>query len=193
MITATQDDKKLVKNILANSFKDNQSVNFIVRQDRIKLKRIHALMDYSFEVCHLFGKVWLSDDRKACALTLLPNQKRTTLQSIWLDVRLIFQAIGLGGIQKTLNREAAIKKLQSKEKMIYLWFIGVEPIHQNTGIGSNLLKEIVADANNKSLPVYLETSTIKNLPWYEHFGFKIYNKLELGYSLFFLKHEPDKS
>ncbi|MDO3641527.1 GNAT family N-acetyltransferase [Mucilaginibacter sp. L3T2-6] len=192
MIRATQEDKGLVVSILSESFKENQSVNFIVRQDDIKLNRIRSLMDYSFEVCHLFGEVWLSDDRKACALTLFPHQKRTTLKSIRLDIRLIIQAIGLSGIQKTLNRETEVKKLQSKEKMIYLWFIGVEPVYQKGGIGGNLLKEIIADANKKSLPICLETSTVKNLPWYEHFGFEIYNKLELGYTLFFLKREPDK-
>jgi hypothetical protein len=192
MVRAKQENKELVVGILAKSFKENQSVNFIVRQDDIKLKRIKALMDYSFEVCHLYGEVWLSDDRKACALTLFPHQKRTTLKSVWLDIRLIIQTIGLGGIKKALNRESEIKKLQSNCEMIYLWFIGVEPLYQNSGIGSDLLKEIIANANNNNLPVYLETSTLKNLPWYEQFGFEIYNKLELGYTLFFLKREPDK-
>lgn len=192
MVRAKQEDKELVISILVKSFKENQSVNFIVRQDNIKLKRIHALMDYSFEVCHLFGEVWLSDDRKACALILFPHKKRTTLKSVWLDIRLIIQAIGIRGIQKTLNREEQIKKLQPKENMIYLWFIGVDPVYQDKGVGSNLLEEIIATSIYKNLPIYLETSTLKNIPWYEHFGFKIYNELELGYTLFFLKREPDK-
>lgn len=192
MDRAKQEDKELVVSILAKSFKENQSVNFIVRQDDIKLKRIHALMEYSFEVCRLFGEVWLSDDRKACALTLFPHQKRTTVKSVWLDIRLIIQAIGIPGIQKTLNREEEIKKLQPKENMIYLWFIGVDPVCQHKGVGSNLLEEIIATSIDKKLPIYLETSTLKNIPWYEHFGFKIYNELELGYTLFFLKREPEK-
>jgi ribosomal protein S18 acetylase RimI-like enzyme len=192
MVRAKQEDKELVVSILAKSFKENQSVNFIVRQDDIKLKRIHTLMDYSFEVCRLFGEVWLSDDRKACALTLFPHQKRTTFKSVWLDIRLIQHTIGIRGIQKTLNREVLIKKLQPKENMIYLWFIGVDPVNQDKGVGSNLLKEIIATSIDKNLPIYLETSTLKNIPWYEHFGFKIYNELELGYTLFFLKREPDK-
>ena len=192
MVRAKQEDKELVVSILAKSFKENQSVNFIVRQDNIKFKRIKALMDYSFEVCRLFGKVWLSDDRKACALTLFPHKKQTTLKSIWLDIRLIIWAIGLGGVQKTLNREVQIKKLQPKENMIYLWFIAVDPVYQHKGVGSNLLEEIIATSIDKNLPIYLETSTLKNIPWYERFGFKIYNKLELGYTLFFLKREPEK-
>jgi len=193
MIKATRDDKSLIVNILIDSFKDNQSVNYIVRQDNHKLKCIRALMEYSFEICFNFGETWLSDDGKACALLLFPQKKRTTIQSIWRDIKLIWQAIGIGGVMKALDRETKIKAKQPKEPMLYLWFIGVDPTLQHRGIGTQLLKEIINRSNERNLPIFLETSTIKNLPWYENFNFYTYDKLELGYTLFFLKHEPDKS
>ena len=192
MKQAAANDKSLVVDLLTASFAENQSVNYLIRQNDKRSKHIRALMDYAFEVCFLFGEVWLSDDRNACALVLYPQQKKTTLKVILLDIGLIFRALGVSGIQKTLDREARIKKLQPKEKMAYLWFIGVNVANQHKGIGTKLLKEVVADAALKNLPVYLETSTVKNLPWYERLGFKIYNELELGYTLFFLKREPDK-
>lgn len=96
------------------------------------------------------------------------------------------------GIRKTLKREAQIQKIQPKEKMAYLWFIGVHPKYQHIGIGSILLKEIILFSNQREIPIYLETSTLKNLPWYEAFGFQRYNQLKLGYTLFFLKRGPDK-
>ena len=192
MKTATINEKQIVVDLLTLSFMDNQSVNYIIRQDERKAKRIRALMDYSYEVCKEFGEVWLSDDAKACALVLYPQRKRTTIKSIWLDLKLIFQAIGLENIQKAFGRESKIKKQQPKINMMYLWFIGVDPEHQHLGIGSSLLKEVLEKAGNENLPTYLETSTLINLPWYEKYGFEIYNRLELGYTLFFLKHEPNK-
>jgi hypothetical protein len=192
MKKVTAIDKSVVVDLLTASFAENQSVNYIIRQNDKRSKHIRALMDYSFEICSLFGDVWLSEDRNACALVLYPQQKKTTFKVILLNIGLIFRAIGISGIQKTLDREARIKKLQPKEKMAYLWFIGVNIANQHQGIGTKLLKEIVADAALKKLAVYLETSTVKNLPWYERLGFKIYNELELGYTLFFLKREPDK-
>ena len=192
MIKAETLDKTTVINILSSSFDDNQSVNFIVHQDKKRTKRIQALMDYSFEVCRLFGEVWLSDDRKACALILYPHLKRTTLKTIWFDIGLIIQTIGFEGIGKALNREAKIRSLQPKEKMTYLWFVGVDPEFQNRGIGSKLIKEVISNSIKQHLPIYLETSTLKNIPWYESFGFRIYNQLDLGYALFFLKKGQDK-
>jgi len=103
-----------------------------------------------------------------------------------LDAKLILSCVGLENIKKTLAREAIIKKIQPKEQMYYLWFIGVDPANQNTGIGSELLKELIEDSKLKERPIFLETSTLKNLPWYKKFGFNVYHEAELSYKLFFL-------
>ncbi len=187
MIKANYADKSLVVDILTTSFAANQSVNYIIKQDKDRLKRVRHLMDYSFNVCYLFGDVFLSENKQACALVLYPDLKKTTLKSLLLDIRLIFFSVGLSNIRKTLNREALIKKIQPKELMYYLWFIGVSPEHQGTGIGTQLLSDMIKDSSLKKRPIYLETSTLKNLPWYQKLGFHIYRELDLGYNLYFLK------
>ena len=187
MIKAAYNDKNLVVDILTVSFETNQSVNYIVKQDKKRVKRIRSLMDFSFEVCYSFGEVFLSDDNKACALILFPDKKKTTLKSILLDVKLILSCVGLNNIMKAMNRESKIKEIQPKELMYYLWFIGVDPRHQNSGIGTELLEDLIEDSKRRERPIYLETSTLKNLPWYKKFGFDIYNELDLSYKLFFLK------
>lgn len=192
MIKASLEDKFYVVDILTKSFENNQSVNYIAKQDQKREQRVSSLMDYSFEVCYLFGDVFLSDDKKACALVLYPDKKKTTLKSILLDVKLILSCIGIENIKKALSRESKIKQLQPKELMYYLWFIGVDPEYQNEGIGSVFLSEIIQDSEHKKRPIYLETSTLKNLPWYQKFGFQIYNELELSYKLFFLRRELNK-
>lgn len=187
MQKANYNDKPLVIEILAKSFNSNSSVNYIIKQDSKKEKRIRALMDYSFEVCSAFGDVFLSDDKKACALIVYPDNKKATLKSILLDIKLIFQAVGFDNISKTLKREKLIATIQPKVPMTYLWFIGVDPLAQGQGIGSKLLQEIINYSNSNKRPIYLETSTVKNLPWYEKFGFEVYNEQELTYHLYFFK------
>lgn len=193
MIHAEYADKDLVLNILTKSFDTNKSVNYIVKQDDKKTSRLKALMDYSFEMCFRFGNVYLSEDKKGCALVLYPEKKQTSLKSILLDVKLILNCIGIENIPKALKREGAIKKLQPNEPNYYLWFVGVEPGAQQSGIGSQLMNEILEDSRQKQLPIYLETSTLKNIPWYKKFGFEIYNELDLSYKLFFLKRDTAKA
>ncbi len=187
MKKAAYADKNLIIDILAKSFDANTSVNYIIKQDKKRKKRIRALMDYSFEMCNAFGDVFISHDNKACALIVYPDKKKSTFRSSLLDTKLIFQSIGIGNISKTLNREKLIKNIQPEITMSYLWFIGVDPSVQNQGIGSKLLKEIIDYSNANNRPIYLETSTVKNLSWYEKFGFEIYNEQDLTYHLYFFK------
>ena len=98
MKKAEYNDKDLIVDILTKSFETNQSVNYIVEQDDKRQKRIRYLMDYSFEVCYLFGEVYLSEDDKSRALILYPDKKTTTLKSILLDVELMFKCIGIANI-----------------------------------------------------------------------------------------------
>ena len=187
MIKASRNHKSRVIEILTKSFEDNQSVNYIVKQDSKRSERIKALMDYSFEVCFMFGEVYLSDDQKGCALVLYPDKKSLSIKSALMDVQLLLNAIGLTRVGKAMSRESAIKSNYPKDPIYYLWFLGVINSDQNKGIGSQLLKEIIIDSQKQHKPIYLETSTIKNIPWYKKFGFSIYNELDFGYKLFMLR------
>ena len=189
MIKAKYVDKSLIVNILAHSFYENKSVNYIIKQDSKRAQRIKGLMEYSFDMCYSFGEVYLSDNKKACALILFPDKKKPNLKSVFSDFKLIVTCVGFSKLFKAMKRESKIKKLHPKELMYYLWFIGVDPNDQNKGIGTALIQEVIAEGLSKQRPVYLETSTLKNIPWYEKFGFKIYNELNLGYPLFFMKKE----
>jgi hypothetical protein len=189
MIEAKSEDKGLIIDILTESFKDNQSVNYLIPADGRRLNRIRALMDYSYETCKLFGKVYLSDDRKGCALVSFPERKKTTLKSLWLEVMLILNGIGFGNISKAISREKAISKNYPSPPIYYLWFIGVKPDSQNSGVGKKLMEEIVAESERLKRPIYLETSTVKNIPWYRKFGLNVYNQLDFGYTLFLIKND----
>ena len=189
MIKAQPNDRSLIVDILCSCFNENKSVNYIIKQDAKREHRLKSLMEYSFDTCYLFGDVFLTDDKKACALILLPDKKKITLKSILLDVKLIFSCIGLSNVGKAMQREAKIKKLQPKGLLYYLWFIGVDPAEQKKGVGSALLDDVIREGLAKQRTVCLETSTLTNIPWYQKFGFKIYNELDLGYKLFFLKKE----
>lgn len=189
MIRADYKDKSLVVKILAASFADNKSVNYLIKQGNKKNKRIRALMEYSFDVCYLVGDILLSEDKKGCALILFPDKKKVTLRLILLDIKLAISCLGPGNLKKTMMRETKIKKAQPGGLLYYLWFIGVDPAEQNKGIGSRLLEYVISEASSQKRTICLETSTLKNLPWYKKYGFTIYKELEFGYQLYCMKRK----
>lgn len=189
MIKAYYADKTIVLDILSESFDLNKSVNYVAKQDKDRLKRIRNLMDYSFEMCYLFGDIYLSEDKTGCLLVLYPDKKKTTLKTILLDLKLAISCIGLSRIAKVLERESKIKVHHPKTPISYLWFIGVKSDAQKKGVGTKLLQEVIEESKLQYRDVYLETSTLTNIPWYEKFGFEIISELELTYKLFILKRE----
>jgi ribosomal protein S18 acetylase RimI-like enzyme len=120
---------------------------------------------------------------------MFPHLKKDNIKSIILDIKLIFNCTGIGKIKQVLNREKQIKATHPIDKMYYLWFIGVSASDQGKGIGSLLLQQVLQRAALKNLSVFLETSTLKNIPWYKKMGFNEYSSVDLGYQLHFLSNQ----
>lgn len=191
MIKATPDDRELIVRILAESFDDNQSVNYLVPQNRSRQKRLLKLMEYSFDVCHAYGEVFLNENKTACALMLYPNHAiNKKLKKYILDARLIVTSIGFSNLYKALIRESKIKSLHPlNEPFAHLWYIGVFKQEQGNGAGTFLLKEIMGYCKEKRNSVYLETSTERNLSWYKKNGFILFETLKFSYDLYCFKEK----
>jgi hypothetical protein len=176
--------KNQIIEILCESFDENQSVNFVIKQDSKRVKRIKILMEYSLYKGIILGEIYYDEKNQACAIILDKNKSKTTIKSIIWDIQLLFQCIGIKNIIKVLKREKEQKKLQPKNPFLHLWYLGVSVKNQGLGIGSNLIQEIIKDADVKRLPIFLETSTKRNFPFYEKNGFTHLNTLHsLGYEL----------
>ncbi|MCD2422567.1 GNAT family N-acetyltransferase [Niabella pedocola] len=189
MIKAREQDRPVVVQILTEAFNDNKSVNYIIPQDAKRQKRIRLLMEYAFDVCMLSGEVFLTEEGNGCALVLFPDQKKASLQTMGLDLKLAVKATGIRNALKAMKREAALRKLQPDGRLYYLWFIGMRRDAQGRGNGSRLLSGLKQQASNTGRILCLETSALKNVPWYQKNGLEIYNEIDLGYPLYFMKWE----
>ena len=59
----------------------------------------------------------------------------------------------------------------------YLQSLGVDPEFQGRGYGSSLLISQLQKIDEQGLPVYLETSTEKNVRFYQKFGFEVVEEI----------------
>ncbi|WP_288443111.1 GNAT family N-acetyltransferase [uncultured Chryseobacterium sp.] len=173
--------------ILSGAFYNNKSVNYILKMKNEKVL-ISKLMDYSIAKAKLYGEVWLNDLNNACCILLDPTQtKKNFLYSLWLDILLIKNVVGLHNLKKVIYKEKITQMhLPQNIDYIHLWFIGVDVNSQGNGIGSAFMNEIINYYSGKKQAICLETSTIINLPFYEKFGFKIYHEEDFGFRFYFL-------
>ncbi|MBO9619915.1 MAG: GNAT family N-acetyltransferase [Niabella sp.] len=188
MREAQMKDKDRIVEILTRSFEANRSVNYIIPGDRKREARLKALMAYSFDFCKRNGEVFLTDNEEGCALVVFPEKRKFTVTGVMKDIRLIFTGIGLANLAKTMRRESLIKKHHPGGPIYYLWYIGVAPAAQGKGIGTALLSELAQRGTTLNRTICLETSTKKNLPWYEKNGFSTYKIIEFGFPVYFMRY-----
>jgi len=188
MKIATEGHRNIVVNILTKAFDQNKSFNSIIIQDHKRVERIKKVFDYYFTLNLKYGRILLSDDEKACAVISFPDQKRTTIKTIFLDVKLLF-LLGIKSVKKGFSREAVISKTHPRTNFYYLLFIGVEPRNQGQGKGSELLKDLINDSEKMGRPIYLETYLDKNVDLYKKNGFNIFKTLQFDFPVYCMKRE----
>lgn len=184
MRKATKEDISKVKDILCKSFAENKSANYVLRSKN----KLPELFDYSISKGILFGDIWISDDNNACAILIDPKRKKFSLQSIWLDIQLAINVVGISRVKKVMKKEAVTNDTLPKNlDYIHLWFLGVNPSEQGKGIGGKFLTELIEKYKPYKTAMCLETSTLRNLPFYEKNGFEVYNIKNFGFDLYFFK------
>lgn len=192
MRLAKPSDKLRIVSILSIAFVANKSVlNLVGNRADNQGDRIKLLMAYAFEECMEFGRVYITEDRMACALVLFPEQERITLKSLRRHAKLILSVIGLGNLWNVIKREKQVSAIHraefGKQLRYYLYFIGVDISCQNSGLGKILLQDLLEESNNLNRQFLLETSTAKSKSFYHANALKEYAQLDVGYPLYFFR------
>ncbi|MGF7082815.1 GNAT family N-acetyltransferase [Mucilaginibacter sp. UYCu711] len=186
MHKVTSTNKATVVDIISRSFDNDEGINYLIPQNRDRQKRLRYLVEYCVEVAMLTGEVFLSDGYKAAALLVNTERKLSFLDTIVLDTKIAFRAIGLGNVIKALKREAKLKSKRPIMNVSYLWFIGVNPDSQGQGIGKSFLGQLALNEREKGRRFILECSP-ENLNWYQKNGFRIYDELPDAPFQFFME------
>jgi GNAT superfamily N-acetyltransferase len=80
-------------------------------------------------------------------------------------------------LPELLRSQRTIRPGHPHEPHWYLRVLGVDPIHQGTGIGSALLRPVLAEADRFGVGAYLTTAVEANVAWYARFGFEVLESL----------------
>jgi GNAT superfamily N-acetyltransferase len=79
---------------------------------------------------------------------------------------------GPGAAVRGLRATSALDAVHPRGPHVFLHTIGVDPRSQRSGAGTALLQHMIADADDRAVPIHLTTSAAENLPYYRRFGFQ---------------------
>jgi ribosomal protein S18 acetylase RimI-like enzyme len=88
-------------------------------------------------------------------------------------------AAGPGTVVRALRGQAALHAGHPGEPHAFVSMLGVHPDNQRVGAGRALLGRMLAEADAREVPVYLDTANPDNLPYYSSFGFELTGEADL--------------
>lgn len=171
-----QKDKELVMQIITNSYRNNPSVLAVIKNDNKKEKRIRALAEYVFNTAYSRNGIYISTDKTGVAICYPHKNRKNTIKDYGNQIKLMLEAIGFDRVLKVKRRASYIEQQRPVDgNYLYFWFFGVTDEGKGRGAAIELRNKIFNEAYQKQLPIYLETSVLKNKIVYERFGFEVYH------------------
>ncbi|QCW99822.1 GNAT family N-acetyltransferase [Aggregatimonas sangjinii] len=191
MIRATQADRKLVVNILVEAFEpldDNNSINFVVKQDDKRTQRMQVLMGYLFDTAMRTGEVFLSDNRASCLLITYAHKDKFSIAKLWSTLQLAFRCIGIERVGKVLKRQKIIQRNYPEGKYIRPMIFAVKNEFKGTVTAAKLIMQVFNDFKKNELPIIVDTASEEHVRLYQKFGLKVFKKEEgLGFPIYLLR------
>jgi ribosomal protein S18 acetylase RimI-like enzyme len=129
------------------------------------------------------GRVMHAERGKAVAIWFTPDRPLTVGGLVRSGLLGLPFRIGLGPFGKFMGANGAMDRFHKRyvpEPHWYLLAVGVDPELQGRGVGTALLEETLALADEAPTPAYLETSHERNLLLYERLGFAVQASAPLG-------------
>jgi ribosomal protein S18 acetylase RimI-like enzyme len=178
---ATMTDVEAVADALVRAFEDDPLMKYLFRTDegRRKKSRLFFVSDARRAIEKGKGRVDTNDDggAKGGAIWFAPGQWKTGGTELLGQIPMLFR---LGReTPRALTVLNLVEKVHPKEPHWYLAVLGTDPQYQGRGVGSALMAPVLSKCDEEGIPVYLESSKERNIPFYERHGFKVTSELQI--------------
>jgi len=163
--------------VLSRAFQNDPVIRWQIPEANKRLIKAHYIFEIMLRIGIKYGEVYgTSENLEGIAIWRPP--KNVNLPYLKYLTKGGFKLPYKFGI-KIAKRMTFIKAVNDSMRNIYMrvpyWYfglIGVDPKFQGQGFASNLVKPMLNYIENQNLPIYLETTLERNLPFFEYFGFE---------------------
>ena len=169
---------KQVSQMLGRAFWDDPIMAYVFPGEQERKTKIAYAFEFLIRYVFRYGEAYITSQNIEGATLWLYSENVN--MSFGRAIRAGAVSVGLKLGSKAGDRFRHFGEyISSKHKRLasfrhlYLQTLGVDPQCQGQGYAGKLLKPVLARMDRESLPCYLETQEEKNVPLYEHFGFRV--------------------
>lgn len=132
-----------------------------------RLARFHELFLSHIGLEH--GRVWVNDEVSAVAVWTTPR----TPAEVFADLGPRFAEIAGARAEAFAEADAACRPHRPQEPVWFLGAVGVDPARQGGGRGAAVVRPGIDAAAREGVPAFLETSSERNVRFYQRLGFEV--------------------
>jgi GNAT superfamily N-acetyltransferase len=168
------------EDLLGRAFADDPLMSFWLPEPAQRHRQVPRLMRFVVRYSLKYGTVETTEQAEGIACWLPPGEVDYHYGGVfragWFP--LPFRSGLRNYVRMFANEEHAhlIRLRACPGPHWYLWTLGVEPARQGQGIGGKLLSAGLERSDAQGLPCYLETHNPRNVPIYQHFGFRVFEE-----------------
>lgn len=185
---ATRKDKQVIKQVMAESFKNDPCIMWLTEQTSRKDK-VDVIVDYMVDETLEDGSIYITHDNSAVALWKTGKKEKFTWKFITRNFSFLIK-MGIRCVIRNLkNKENITRHFAKSRNFCYLYAIGVMPQSQGLGLASKLMNPVIEVCKTINLPLFLETANTKNVAIYQKKGFVITDTFSHNSTtIFYMKH-----
>jgi GNAT superfamily N-acetyltransferase len=195
---ARRDEAAVLGEALADAFAEDPVFAWLIpprvrsREDRLRTFFTSMSRGYLRQ-----GKpCYVTDDASAAALWAAPGSWSMPLSQIILEAAPSGVAFR-GRLLRALRTQLQIERLHAAQSRPhwYLGYLGTRHDRQGQGLGTQMLREVLAPLDTDGVPAYLESSNERNLPLYMRNGFHVVGELQAlghGPTIWRMWREPSR-
>jgi hypothetical protein len=191
MKQATIEDKKTVLRILENSFLDNPTLLFLIRNPERRQFYIRRIAEYAFDFAIRRNGVYLSDSGLGVAICFQYDFMKRDLLDYWNMFKMVVSAFRIRRLISIFRHTKTVERFRPENgDYLYFWFFGVAPDETPRVSARELSLQIMEMAERNKKDIYAETTLLKNRRVYERFGFEVYHSWfnpENGIQVWFMR------
>jgi len=171
--------------VLADAFQNDPIWTRIFEGESHNGKKYRAFFESSVRYCLKYGEMYAPSENLEGIAGWVPEKNAD--MSMWRGIR----SGGMGtmlkiGLNTLMTMMPILKPIGEDRKIhmagcnyMYLLIIGVATAMQGKGFGRKLIDAAIEKSQSLGVQLYLETETEENVKMYEHFGFRLLNKITL--------------
>jgi GNAT superfamily N-acetyltransferase len=123
--------------------------------------------------------VFTDEDRIGVAIWKPPNRWKTANSDMLRALPAMLRGLGTK-MPRMIGAFNAIEKVHPKEEHYYLEALGTRQDMQSKGVGSSMIRHMLDRCDREGVPAYLESSNLRNVPFYARHGFETTGEIVVG-------------